>query len=358
MHRQESSASREPPRIVQCINSIAFVFVFVVAAALASASLIVALRPLLVRHALAQPNARSLHREPTPQGGGIAVVAATLGLALAATSLAGPGLVEWQQFLPLVGATCGLAVIGAVDDIRPLPALVRLPLQLALVAFAIAALPPGLRLWGWVPLHLERAILVLGLAWFVNLTNFMDGMDWMSVTETLSIAAALAAFTALGVLPAHVEILALALAGAILGFAPFNAPVARLFLGDVGSLPIGLLLGYGLIELALAGDFAAAVLLPLYYLLDTGLTLVRRSLRGQSLLKAHREHFYQLAAARGLSPLACIGRIARVNLVLAGLAFASHYLRGFWPAVGLVALGFLVVATLLFGFVRMKAITE
>ena len=89
----------------------------------------------------------------------------------------------------------------------------------------------------------------------------------------------------------------------MLGFAPFNRPVAKIFLGDVGSLPIGLLLGWCLLQLAYHGQFAAALLLPLYYLLDATLTLLRRMAKGEPFWAAHRSHFYQRATENGYTVL-------------------------------------------------------
>src|SRR5690606_23967419 len=108
--------------------------------------------------------------------------------------------------------------------------------------------------------------LIVALLWFVNLTNFMDGLDWMTVAETVPVAAGIAILGPLAGLPAEAVVTALALGGAMIGFAPFNRPMARLFLGDVGSLAVGLLLGWMLILLAAQGHLAAALLLPLYYL--------------------------------------------------------------------------------------------
>ena len=116
--------------------------------------------------------------------------------------------------------------------------------------------------------------------WFVNLVNFMDGIDWMTAAEVVPIAAALVAIGYLGALPPE----AFRGAGARRRddwFAWFNRPVARLFLGDVGSLPIGLLLGWLLVLLAGGGNFAAALLLPLYYLADATITLLRRLAGGE-----------------------------------------------------------------------------
>ena len=275
------------------------VLAVIAASALISAGLIVWLRPLLVRYALARPNARSSHTVPTPQGGGIAVLAATLAVVAVALAVCGGGA---GDALIVGAAAVGLAVVGAIDDIRPLATLPRLVLQFAAVALVVAAATPDVRvLPAWVPPGLERAFLVVGGVWFVNLVNFMDGLDWMTVAEVVPIAACLAALGGAGVVPAEAALVAAALLGAVLGFAPANKPVARLFLGDVGSLPIGLLLGWLLLELAAAGALAAALLLPLYYLADATITLARRLARGERVWQAHRSHFYQQAADHGFS---------------------------------------------------------
>ena len=110
----------------------------------------------------------------------------------------------------------------------------------------------------------------------MNLVNFMDGLDWMTVAEIVPITGAVVLLGWLGEFPASTILVAAALFGAMLGFAPFNRPVAKIFLGDVGSLPIGLLVGWCLLQLAWHQQFAAALLLPLYYLADATVTLLRR----------------------------------------------------------------------------------
>ena len=254
------------------IGGLALVFA---ASVLASGVLIWLLQPLLARHALARPNARSSHTTPTPQGGGIAVIAATLGVIAAAIMLGVPGLGGHSLWLVLA-AVVFIALVGAIDDVRPIPVLPRLILQALAVAIVLAALPGDLRIVPFLPGWLERALLGVAVLWFVNLTNFMDGIDWMTVAEVVPLTAGLVLFGLMGALPRDATIVALALCGAVIGFAPFNRPVARLFLGDVGSLPIGLLLGWLLVVLAASGHFAAALLLPLYYLADATITLLRR----------------------------------------------------------------------------------
>src|ERR1700709_590604 len=140
---------------------------------------------------------------------------------------------------------------------------------------------------------IELGLLLLAGLWFVNLVNFMDGLDWMTVAEVIPVSAALMLLGCLGDLSSPATIVAGALGGAMVGFAPFNRPVAKLFLGDVGSLPIGLLLGWLMLMLAGQGYLAAAILLPLYYLGDATVTLVRRIARREKIWEAHRTHFYQ-----------------------------------------------------------------
>jgi UDP-N-acetylmuramyl pentapeptide phosphotransferase/UDP-N-acetylglucosamine-1-phosphate transferase len=190
----------------------------------------------------------------------------------------------------------------------------------------VTFLPGDIHVMPIIPLVAERALLIVAGVWFVNLTNFMDGIDWMTVTEVVAITIGLFLLALLGALPLAQTVVVLALLGAIVGFAPFNRPVARLFLGDVGSLPIGLVLFWLLTQLAGRGYLAAALLLPLYYLADATLTLLVRIARGESVLQAHRTHFYQRATTVGWTVPAIITRVAYTNLVLIALAVVSVWM--------------------------------
>ena len=341
-------------RAPMVLGKLAFILFAVVAtAALLSGGLIKVLWPWFSTYALARPNARSLHRTPTPQGGGIAVVAATLAVAWAAAILV-PSLVgeEWRNFAALSGAVLLLAAVGSVDDVRELPPLSRLTVQFCAVGLVIASMPFDTRIVAWLPWWIERAALVLAGCRFVNLVNFMDGIDWMTVAEVLPITGAVVLLGVLGFIASLPMLVALALFGAMLGFAPFNKPVARLFLGDVGSLPIGLLLGWLLLQLAAAGYLAAAIILPLYYLADSTLTLLRRLAQGERVWQAHRTHFYQRATDGGFSVGGVIARVFLLNLVLVGFALIS--VAEARPLAGLIllALGSAFVTWLLASFAR------
>jgi len=287
-------------------------------AALISAAVTWTSRPLLQRYALARPNARSSHRIPTPQGAGIAVIAATLIVAVAWATFANVAIPP-----ALVVATIVIALVGFADDILSLPVLVRLVLQAACVGAIVFTVPETARIVPAVPLGLERGLILFAGIWFVNLVNFMDGLDLMTVAEVVPVTAALLLLGWLGDLSWPAALVAAALCGAMLGFAPFNKPVAKVFLGDVGSLPIGLLLGWCLLELAWHGQPAAALLLPAYYLVDATITLFRRIARREQFWSAHRSHFYQRATDNGFTVPRVIGEVFALNLVLAGLAIVT-----------------------------------
>ncbi len=319
-------------------------------AALVSALITWTSRPLLQRYALARPNARSSHRIPTPQGAGIAVIAATLLVASVWGTFAGVAIPP-----ALMAATVLIALVGFADDIMSLPVLVRLVLQAAAVGAVVFSSPESARIVPAFPLALERGLIVLAGVWFVNLVNFMDGLDLMTVAEVVPVTAALLLLGLLGELSWPAALLATALCGAMLGFAPFNKPAAKVFLGDVGSLPIGLLLGWCLLELAWHGQPAAALLLPAYYLADSTITLFRRVARREQFWSAHRSHFYQRATDNGFKVPQVIGEVFALNLVLALLAIAT--VRASSTAITIVSLlaGAIAISFVLRRFSRPQA---
>lgn len=308
------------------IRQLGYPLLLLVVSVVATWSLIGLLKPLLLRYALARPNARSSHVTPTPQGGGIAVVAVVAVEALLLQHVA-PSAADGARIGTMLGAVVTLAVLGAWDDIRPLPVLARLVMQVACAVALVAAVPAGSRVLPVLPAPVEAALLVIGLVWFINLTNFMDGIDWITVVEFVPMAIALYLLASRGDLPADLGWIALALAGALIGFAPYNKHVARLFLGDVGSLAIGGLVGWLLVVLAAGGQFVAAAILPMYYLADSGLTLWRRWRRRERLWEAHRTHVYQLASQRGFTVPAIIRRILWLNVALGALGFFAASAR-------------------------------
>ncbi len=324
----------------------------VVAAAMLSAALTWALLPWLLRHTLAKPNARSSHRVPTPQGAGIAVIGATLVVTCALVARA--DAVNLNIVAAIFAASLFMAIVGFADDVKSIPVLPRLILQAVAVGTIVLTAPGELRIVPACPLWIERGLLLLAGLWFVNLVNFMDGLDWMTVAEVVPITAAMVLLGWFGEFPRSATIVAAALCGAMVGFAPFNRPVAKVFLGDVGSLPIGLLLGWCLLQLAYNQQIVAALLLPLYYLSDATVTLLRRLKRGERFWTAHRSHFYQRATENGLTVLRVVSEVFALNVTLAVLAFGSIMTQSAMVRTLLLIAGGLATALVMYRFSRRR----
>ena len=320
-----------------------------------AAGLIVLIRPCLLRHAMARPNPRSSHDTPVPQGGGIAVVLATLAVTWAAVLL-WPNLShgQIQHFWIVVAAAILLTILGTIDDMHSLPATVRLIAQGIAVGDVMIALPDELRLLPQLPWWMDRACLLIAGVWFVNLVNFMDGIDWMTVAEFVPVTGAIVLLGLVGAVEPLPALVAAALVGAMVGFAPFNRPVAQVFLGDVGSLPLGLLLGWLLVELAAMGHLAAALILPLYYLADATITLALRIVRGEAFWQAHRTHFYQRATDHGLAVREIVTRVFLANLALAALALVTAVADNIVVSLAMLSAGTVMILWLLAVFAGVK----
>ncbi|QQP90247.1 glycosyltransferase family 4 protein [Skermanella sp. TT6] len=285
------------------------------------------------------PNERSSHTVPTPRGGGWGIVATLLP----AFALIGWIIGSFDRIGPVLAGAAGLVAVSWMDDRRSRPALFRLAAQIAAVALGLTALPGhDLVFQGWLPLWADRLAAGFCWLWFVNLFNFMDGIDGLAGSEAASIGAGLAlvsVMAGLGLVPLW---LALATVGAALGFLGWNWHPARVFMGDVGSVPLGYLLGWLLLGAAGAGAWAAALLVPLYFLADATFTLLRRLAAGKRIWQPHREHIYQRAVQAGRSHSDVVLWVLAGNACLVALAAAS-------VTVGWMALvpGALVVLALL-----------
>jgi UDP-N-acetylmuramyl pentapeptide phosphotransferase/UDP-N-acetylglucosamine-1-phosphate transferase len=254
--------------------------------------------------------------------------------------------------LPTLAAALGLTVLGLADDARALPVSWRFIGQTLAALIMVASLPQDLRLLpGLMPLLLERALLVLGTVWFVNAINFLDGIDWITAAQVVPMTLGVAALAGLNAVPASIGFLALALLGALLGFAVFNKHPAQVFLGDAGSLPIGLLLAFMLIAVA-GTNLAAALLLALYTMSDATVTLIRRAANREHIFTAHRSHYYQRAVIAGMTPPQVTTRILVLGLLLASLAVTAVILDSTIADILLLGLGAAATAYVLYVLAR------
>lgn len=297
----------------------------------------------LRRHAVFDhPNLRSSHSMPTPRGGGIAVIAVLMVAwgAFAVCFDAGsrdpaPAVPPWVIIAGIV-----LAVISWFDDLRGLPVALRLAAQIVAVATVLAVAPAeGPYLAGLLPPWLDELAAGCLWLWFINAFNFMDGIDGMAGGETVAIGlGVVAVITTAGLHDSGAgDRLAFAgatLAAAALGFLVWNWHPAKIFLGDVGSIPLGFVTGWLLLDLASRGQPVAALILPLYYLSDATLTLARRLIRGERPWEAHRDHVYQRAVRRGLGHAAVVRRVMVANAALVVLALMAALGWGVLAALG------------------------
>ena len=279
-----------------------------------------------------QPGPRRSHHRPVARGGGIAIASSVLGVA--AILAVGTPEIGWFA----VGLA-GYAMIGWIDDHRPLPVLGRLLPELALAGLLLWLLWPE----AWSPWWL--ALMVLALNWWINLFNFMDGADGFAAGHGCFMAGMLGLGLLVGGSTSW-AVLCLAIAAACAGFLCWNLPPARVFLGDVGSLMLGWALGFsawvGVVEGSLEPAFWVILAAP--FLVDASLTLAARVVRGRRWYTPHRDHAYQALLRNGWSHRRLLAALLAVDILLiapiAGLALL-------WPELGsLIAL---VVLTALIG---------
>jgi UDP-GlcNAc:undecaprenyl-phosphate/decaprenyl-phosphate GlcNAc-1-phosphate transferase len=285
----------------------AFVVAFIAAMVLTPAFIRAARRVDLVD----VPNHRSSHSAPVARGGGVPLAVATLCGVVAGVA----GRSVWTRDIGvLIAAAVALAAVGLLDDRRGLPPLPRLILQLVVPVLGAIALRSGAALLLSV---VVAAVLVAG---YVNAFNFMDGIDGISGSQA-AIAGAVLAVIADDAGERALMLAGLAVTGASIGFLPYNAVRARVFLGDVGSYFLGVWLSGLALLLVDAGAPVAIVATPfVLYMGDTAWTLLCRARRGESLTQAHREHTYQRLVQLGYSHVTVAALCAVVVAVPSGVA--------------------------------------
>lgn len=230
---------------------------------------------------LAHPNARSSHVRATPTGGGI-------GFALPLLAYFAFLSADYRPGLPLLLAGGAVALLGLVDDFVDVRRSVRLACHFALAA--------SVALWLFAPGLLLGGALILGLVWWLNLYNFMDGTDGLAASQAAVWAAGA---LALGDVAASTPLL-WALIAASAAFLCFNWAPARIFMGDAGSGFLGLVTGVGALWLWRNGELpiVASAILLLTFWFDATYTLIVRVVTGQAFAAPHRTHLYQIIARR------------------------------------------------------------
>ena len=279
-----------------------------------------ALRLLNRHNILAHPDRRSSHILPTPHGGGIAVVGVT---SLGWIAIGALGIGDWSSLATVLAAALVLAIVSWFDDVGSLPVTPRFVSQVVAITIVMLLAPMETLTHGLLPLPFDRLLSGILWIWFINLFNFMDGIDGIAGVETLCLCLGVIGVASIANSGENLILPATILGAAMVGFLPWNWHRATLFLGDVGSVPVGFMLGWFLLQLAGHGQWAAALVLPSYYIADATLTLFGRAIRGEVFWKPHRGHFYQRAVAGGLSHGQASKAVAAAGMWLLGCAFLS-----------------------------------
>lgn len=254
-------------------------------------------RYAIERRLLDLPNERSAHEVPTPRGGGLAIVISFLA---ALTLLAAAGAVPARVGIAIGGSGLIVAAIGFWDDHGHIPAAWRLLAHFTSAAWLLGWLGdivPIAAVPAWVPTAVVHAAAALFVVWLLNLYNFMDGIDGIASVEAATTAFGGVLIYVLADEPGLAAVPAL-LSAAVLGFLVWNWPPARIFMGDVGSGFLGIVLSGLALQAGLAKPalFFSWLILLGVFVVDASLTLLRRALRGERVYEAHRSHAYQRCA--------------------------------------------------------------
>ena len=310
---------------------------------------------------LDHPNDRSLHTHPTPRTGGLAIFSSLLVGLLVAEVLGWTGVSFWRtadpsraaMWLWVVGLTLMIGVVSFWDDRRGLSPSIRFCLQgLAAIGVVwgggVAVTAISLPLVSALSLgSLAIPLTVLGLMWMANLYNFMDGMDGFAGGMAVLGFGLLGYLASAGGAP-DLALVAWLIGVAAAGFLVFNLPPARIFMGDVGSVPLGFLAGALSVVGVRDGVFDLWVPLLIFspFVVDATVTLFRRLLRGVKVWQAHREHYYQRLVLAGWGHRKTM--VAEYCLMLASGVTALLYVHGTEPIrFGLLSLwliGYIILA--------------
>ncbi|MGO4384817.1 MraY family glycosyltransferase [Specibacter sp. RAF43] len=300
---------------VVCVGAVAFALALL---------LPLLVRPLLSRAGVLDiPSARSSHQNPTIRGMGITTAVALPAALLAAVFLPlgeGAGGQARATLLVIVLVAVCAAAIGWIEDIRGLAIKVRAALQLGVGAAAtgaVAVIDPGRQQLWWIPAG------AIAVAAYINVTNFMDGIDGISGMHGLLVGAF---YAYAGLLTGHPWLVyaGVAIALAYAGFLPWNLSRRKVFLGDVGSYLLGAAIAVTAMAAFLAQVPAEYIFSPvLIYLVDTFVTFLRRLLAGERWYAAHRQHVYQRLTIVGLSHLQATGVVSAATVVVSVLGIVA-----------------------------------
>ena len=274
------------------------------------------------------PSARRAHKVPTVRGGGIAlVISYIVTLYLIAENFHEP-----KNINGIILGVSLISLISFIDDVKTIGVMVRLATHFLVSYICVREyLSPHLLFRGELLPFLDIILTIFGLVAFLNIYNFLDGIDGISAMQSIHLGLTCLILCIIrDKVIINIDLVfnsSVILVGISIAFLIFNWHPARVFLGDVGSIFIGLLHGLNLILIAASSErlFLAAAISSLYYIADGGITILLRIIRKEKFWLPHLNHFFQQAVRKGMSHKEIVSKISYCNFILLILAVASIY---------------------------------
>lgn len=293
------------------------------------------------------PGMRRVHLRNTPRGGGLGFV---LIFSVLLPIFEYIVLGSFSRSTELLQVVLPISLVSFWDDISHVMVIFRLLIHVLCSGLAIIWLVhPNTILHYEIPMSLDLVIGAFALLTFLNVYNFLDGIDGITVSESIHLSCTILLLCVLryDIIPNvdMIIITATIILGWSLGFLYFNWQPARIFLGDVGSISLGFLLGICLLTIASASAklFAACVIAALYYVADGGMTILIRLVKGEKIWEPHLQHFFQKAVQGGKSHRLVVQSIVKCNILLMLLAVNAIY----YPVISIICAVIIVMITLI-----------
>ncbi|MFU7501996.1 MAG: UDP-phosphate alpha-N-acetylglucosaminyltransferase [Candidatus Tisiphia sp.] len=275
------------------------------------------------------PDPRRVHSRITPRGGGLAIVIVVIIALIAYEYFSTKTLINSIKIVPLLLI---ISSISFLDDLISIPIFVRLVFHIICSTISIFLfLFPVVLFHHELPLYIDSMLSIIGLIVFLNIYNFLDGIDGISGAESihLSITILILCYLKSDIIVNinFIIVLNIIILACSIGFLIFNWHPAKIFLGDVGSISLGFLLGLCLLLISASSVhlFVASSIASLYYLADGGLTILIRLVNKEKIWQPHLKHFFQKAVRNGKSHKEVVSRIIICNILLMVLSIISLY---------------------------------
>lgn len=290
-------------------------------------------RLFLKRGVLDIPNERSSHTSPIPRSGGLGLIIGAMAGLLLSSIICGSSLPD----LKLLGPALSIGIIGLIDDLKKgLSPYIRLVLQISVASMFVYLVGPipFLSLPRVIDVKLSWTAAPLTILWLVsviNIYNFMDGIDGLAGAQSFVTALVLTIAT----FSTGESLLAIAIAGASVGFLLYNWHPAKIFLGDVGSTFLGFTFAAIPLSIVRSDEYKAELIwfvsMSLWFFLADGIfTIIRRSVKKEKIWQAHRSHIYQRMVKAGVSHSTVTLGIGSASAVISLIALFSIWMKSPW----------------------------